>query len=87
MFYMASNDGYIAIVGEMRSDFGEITEERYNQSRQLLSNKPTPPDDKHDYRLTVGLEWELFGISPMPEPEPTIEDKAEAYDILVGEQE
>lgn len=30
---------------------------------------------------------ELAEIASMPEPEPTIEDKAEAYDILIGEVE
>ena len=81
MFYMIVNDGIIKAVGNMTSQMQEIDNATYQNISELLNNKPVPPDKKHDYRLTVELEWELFEISDYDDDTA---DKAEAYDILVG---
>lgn len=59
----------------------EITEEEYNTLLNIIHNRPIPPEG-FDYILKADtLTWELIEL---PEPEPTIEDEAEAYNILIG---
>ena len=84
-YFEIHNNGYIVGVG--KGDIGlEITEERYNAVLSALPLKPPATEDT-DYLLTVDLAWEAYSIPPAPPPEPTPEDKAEAYDILMGEAE
>lgn len=84
MFYVLTTNRVIHTVMNPLGELSEIDDSTYKTIQNLLANKPTPPDEKHDYRLTVDLEWELFEIPPIPEPDPSVEDKAEAYDILMG---
>ena len=81
IFEVHSN-GYITGVG--KGDFGEeITEVRYNNVLDALLSKP-PATKTTDYRLTFDLAWDPYSVPPKPGPEPAVEDKAEAYDILMG---
>ena len=81
-FYKTISGGYILAIGTgIGGD--EITEAEYNEIVSIILNKPTHTDTT-DYRLREDLTWEPYEIEPVPDPEPTIEDKAEAYDILVG---
>lgn len=82
MFYMIVNDGIIKAVGNMTSQMQEIDSATYQNISELLNNKPVPPDKKHDYRLTVELEWELFEI---PDDGKDIDD-AEVVSILMGDE-
>lgn len=64
----------------------EKADDNYEVLIQKIKNAPTAQDG-YMYRLRADtLEWELVELPPMPEPEdePTVEDKAEAYDILMG---
>lgn len=84
-YYEIHNNGYVVGVG--KGDVGtEITEERYNSVLSVLPLKP-PAIGNTDYLLTIGLVWEPYERPPAPPPEPTVEDKAEAYDILMGVSE
>ena len=63
----------------------EITEAEYNRIKTIIDSRPVAPDG-YGYRLTENLEWELYEV-PVVEPmeELTeIEQKARAYDILMG---
>lgn len=76
-------DGYIIVIGKDVAG-KEITDEYAAQIMQALSNVPAP-EIGYGYRLNENLTWERYIIPPQPEPEePTTEDKAEAYDILLG---
>lgn len=81
MFYILVDSGIIKAVGNTKAEMSEINSETYNTISNLLSNKPEPPDRWHDYRLTVGLEWELFEIR---DDGKDIDD-SEAVSILMGE--
>lgn len=75
-------DGYVSAVSLLIGE--EITEPEYNTIMQKIQNKPTDPDG-YAYKLRAdNLEWDLVELPPVPEEEPTTEDKAEAYDILIG---
>lgn len=63
----------------------EIPETEYLHILSVIENKPSPPEG-FGYRLTDALEWELYEL---PAPEETeelseTEEKAKAYDILMG---
>lgn len=62
----------------------EITESEYNEILEIIKNKPIAPDG-YAYKLTDSLEWELYEL-PIEEPEELTEteEKARAYDILMG---
>lgn len=79
------SDSYV--IGVAKSDHvvkSAVSEEYAEQIEVLFRNKPTDPEG-YQYRLRADtLEWELVELPPVPEYEPTIEDKAEAYDILMG---
>lgn len=87
-FFCSIKDGYILSVGLVNTcvpdEIGYVSEERYTEVVNAFSEKPTAPDG-YDYRLTTGLEWELYEL---PEEAPTLltetEQKAKAYDILMG---
>lgn len=64
---------------------GEPETEEYRELINVIANKPTAPDGSEYFLRADTLEWELVELPPEPEYEPTTEDKAEAYDILVGE--
>ena len=60
----------------------EITEAEYNEILPMLHNRPTAPDG-YGYRLTAGLEWELYKLPNEEEPDEEISE-AEALEILLG---
>lgn len=85
-YFKVQNGEYIVAFG--KGSYGdEITIEQYLQIQTALTAKPSPTETT-DYLLKTDLTWESYEIDP-PEPdhEPTVEDKAEAYDILTGVSE
>ena len=58
----------------------EITETQYNEILFMLRNAPVAPNG-FAYRLTKELEWELYELPPVEEPELTAD---EALDIILG---
>lgn len=85
-FFKTLDNGYISGIGTGNGGT-EITESEYNAIMRKIQSKPTDPDG-YVYRLQAdNLEWELVELPPAPEYEPTTEDKAEAYNILMGEEE
>ena len=84
-YFKDIRNGYVIAVGS--GGMGtEITETEYIEILTIIRNKPTRTETT-DYRLKADLTWEAYQVEPAPEPEPTDADKAEAYDILIGEQE
>lgn len=86
MYSIIIINGYIV---EARNDnVGEpIPEKTYTEIVAKFKEKPKA-EAGFDYLLRASdLEWELVELPPEPEPEPTVEDKAEAYDILTGVSE
>jgi hypothetical protein len=62
----------------------EVSESEYAALAEVVHNKPFAASG-YTYKLRAdNLEWELVELPPVPESEPTAEDKAEAYDILLG---
>lgn len=82
MFYMLTTNRVIHTVMNPLGELSEIDDSTYETIQNLLANKPVPPDKKHDYRLTVELEWELFEI---PDDGKDIDD-SEAVSILMGDE-
>ena len=84
-FYKVVDNGYVVGIGTNGNDnVTAITETEYNQLLSVIRSAPSASDG-YTYRLRAdNLEWELVELPPAPD-EPTIEDKAEAYDILIGE--
>lgn len=83
MYFKARANGYIYGVGQ-GSMGDEITVEEYNELTDIFHNIPIK--EGYGYKLKDDLTWEEYKIEPEPDL-PTIEEKAEAYDILMGEQE
>ena len=83
-YYKQILDGYILVIGT-GNGFEEISESEYNTILFIIRNKPATTETT-DYHLREDLTWEEYQVPPTPEPEPTDEDKAEAYDILIGEE-
>lgn len=84
MYTLSIKDGFVVFVSPDGSGQQEISQEEYNAIMLAISSKPKDPAG-YTYRLRADtLEWELVELPPEPEPEPTTEDKAEAYDILIG---
>ena len=86
MYYAKSIDNvYVAGICRSETAFANgITESEARQIEQMFLNAPTAPDG-YTYKLRAdNLEWELVKLPPATEYEPTVEDKAEAYDILIG---
>lgn len=78
--------------GKYYRDNIEITEEKYNEIMTILKNRPSAPDG-YSYRLTEDLQWELYELPKEETDEPIesnlteIEEKAQAYDIIMGVNE
>ena len=88
-YYKYINAGYIIAVGTGDGGMGEeISNSEYNQIVAIIQAKPQRTETT-DYRLCEDLTWEVFEVRSFPEPEQdfTVEDKAAAYDILIGEAE
>lgn len=86
-YFKTIDSGYLISVGSGAGG-EEIAEQEYSEILATIRNKPTAREG-FDYRLKTDLTWEEYELPPVPdvEDEPTIEDKAEAYDILMGEEE
>lgn len=78
--------------GRYYRDSKEITAGKYNEILTLLRNRPTAPEG-YGYRLTEDLQWELYELPKEETDEPIesnlteIEEKAQAYDIIMGVNE
>lgn len=88
MYYKNIDGQYIESIS---TGYGQvsISESDYNAILSIIHSAPVAPEG-YVYKLRDGsLTWELVELPPMPEPEdePTVEDKAEAYDILMGVSE
>ena len=84
-FFKVEKDGYILGVAKTYGK-GNITESEYNTLTEILRNRPAAPEGFR-YCLTTGLQWELVEISGAEEMEETLsetEQKARAFDILMG---
>lgn len=85
-YFKNIEEGYIVSISTV---FGEtkIEKSEYDNILSVIESKPTAPDG-YAYRLRADtLSYELVELPPEPEPYPTVEDKAEAYDILMGVSE
>jgi len=81
--YKNVSGGYIASITTGAGQI-EISQAEYNEIIDIIRAAPTPPEG-YVYKLRdADLTWELVELPPEPY-EPTDEDKAEAYDILMGE--
>ena len=80
-YYKTVKDGYILQIGTNTSGM-EITEEEYNEILTVVKAMPKAADG-YGYKLRTNLTWEEYQIEPQPY-EPTDEDKADGYDILMG---
>lgn len=79
------NNGYIVAITNGTGNQSDT--DLVNAVKVAMRFKPTDPEG-YTYKLRAdNLEWELVELPPAPEYEPTVEDKAEAYDILMGEEE
>lgn len=75
-------DGYVSALSE--SVGTEITDTEYSAILTALTNKPAMSKTV-GYKLNdTDLTWVAFPVEISQEEEPTIADKAEAYDILMG---
>ena len=73
-------DGYILCIGTGYMGT-EITDTEYEQIASCVHSKPEAPAG-YCYRLTEGLQWELYELPPVdPDPELTAEV---ALDIILG---
>lgn len=83
MFYKVAEDGYIKAIGT-GSKGEEINEDEYNEIREIIQNRPTASAG-YGYRLKESLKWEMYELPKEEEPAMSeLEEKAAAYDILMG---
>lgn len=83
MYYKAVKDGYIVSVGIGQCAV-TIDADEHERIKTAIATKPEAPDG-YCYHLKEDLTWELCEL-PKEEPEPLneTEQKAKAYDILMG---
>lgn len=79
MYWIQVINGYVTAIGTGKGN-EEITETQYNEILSILRNRPTAPDG-FAYRLTRELEWELYELPHVEEPELSAD---EALDIILG---
>lgn len=80
-YYKTLNDEIVTGIGTVDIDSGgNITAEEYGELLFMILQMPA---GKAIHDNGDGL-YSYVDAPPTPEPEPTAEDKAEAYDILVG---
>ena len=84
-YYKLIENDYIKGIGTGNGGI-EITETEYNEIMEIIQNKPQ--SDVYGYKLKVDKTWEKYELPPKEEIELSeVEQKAQAYDILVGEVE
>lgn len=83
-YYKMISNGYILSVG-IGMGGEEITETEYNNILNIIHNSHTAPEG-YGYRLDDSLEWELYEMTTVEPVEELseVEEKAKAYDILMG---
>ena len=85
MTYYKNMSGDGLFVLSISTNAGEIgiSAAEYNEIMAIIRNAPKAQDG-YAYKLRADdLTWELVELPPEPD-DPTVEDKAEAYDILMG---
>ena len=83
-YFKLISDGLILSFGEGQTGT-EITEEEYDDILNALADKPEATENI-DYQLKEDLTWEPYYID-IADLEPTLEEKAESYDILIGNEQ
>lgn len=78
MYYYKKGSTYIASETAMNAE--AITKEEYDRIKAIIENRPVAPKG-FAYRLTADLEWELYELPAVEDPELT---EAEALDIILG---
>ncbi len=63
MYQINEKDGYIVSIVKGVSS-GNITEEQYNEIKEIINTMPTAPEGYY-YRLKTDLTWELLKIPPI----------------------
>jgi len=81
-YYKSITDGYINYISTSSGPI-EISEGEYMAIAEAAQNKPKAPAGFLP-KLKDDLDWEIVKEPESPE---TTEDKAEAYDILMGVSE
>ena len=84
-YYKQISNGYIIAIGTGGGG-EEITEQEYNEIMTVIQSKPVRTETT-DFHLKTNLTWEEYERPADPESEPSDDDKAEAYDILMGVSE
>lgn len=84
-YYKQISNSYIIAIG-IGGGGEEIAEQEYNEIMTVIQNKPARTENT-DFHLKTDLTWEEYERSADPDPEPSDEEKAEAYDILTGVRE
>lgn len=85
-YFKIFENEYILMIGT-GSGGTEITEQEYTEILSIIHATPQDAPEGYGYKLRADtLEWELVELPHVPEPEkePTEEDKAAAYDIIVS---
>ena len=84
-YYKIIENEYIKGIGQ-GYDGIEIEINEYNEIMEIIQNKPQ--SNTYGYKLKSDYTWEKYELPPKEEEEISeIEQKAQAYDILVGEAE
>ena len=83
-YYKIIEDDYIKGIGNGCGG-NEITEKEYNEINEIIKNKPQ--SEIYGYKLKSDYTWEEYELPPKEETKELseIEQKAQAYDILIGE--
>lgn len=80
-YYKIIKNGYFEAIG-IGFDGEEINAKEYATIRNVISNRPTPPEGC-DYRLKENLTWEEYELPVIDVDEEEIGD-SEALDIILG---
>lgn len=83
MYKIVVENGFVVALGE--GIVGEtISKNEYDNLIKIFSYKPKPKMGYDYFLKSDSLTWELVELPTEPETEPTEEDKAAAYDIIVS---
>lgn len=86
-YYKIINNNYIIAIGTGNGGT-EITKSEYNKIMSIIQNRPQETETTA-YRLKDDLTWEPYEVESISDedPEPTEEERLDAYDILMGLKE
>lgn len=88
-YFEKTKDGYIISFGESSEPIDtEITEERFNAIKQVVSEKPVAEEGK-GYRLKTDLTWEEYDLPVIDEgsEEVTAKEIAQAIAEVFDDEE